>query len=536
MSRRGPPVSEHQPDEANEAGVARAPAGGDKDPVRAYHPFLVSLFFVTSLYSVNLDDTPWRDVPVCLAAVTVVACVVTALARVVFAPRLRAALAATFLLAMWFSYTHLFRLIMATLVAWGMPLGRHRYVMAIWALTVLAGILVLRFGRFNDALLNRWLNAVSAMLIVVTLVPIGISLVAGAAIPGADATDAERIALDVAGKPTPDIYFLVFDRYADAQTLEDCFDFDNSPFIDALEERGFWTDRRCRANYPKTVFSLTSTLNMRYVRTDDPNVKNGAVLRKGHEVARALRGAGYDYYHLGNWSGPLRANRLATYNRPVSPLPSEFATALYDLTPLTKLAPIKGTRSGIIGSLDAIGAVAAEPGPKFVFAHVLLPHRPFVFDRDGAPVTWMESSLRTYEENYVNQLVFTNRKILAAIDAILAQAGQNPIIILQADEGPCLSEADSDKDLPSQIRRRTGVLAAYRFPGVDVPAAVSPTRSLVNTFRIVLREQFDADVELLEDRFFYWESPVPTGNGVETSWGSLREITDEVSIEGRGLP
>ena len=33
--------------------------------------------------------------------------------------------------------------------------------------------------------------------------------------------------------------------------------------------------------------------------------------------------------------------------------------------------------------LAALDDLVDEPGPKFVFGHVLLPHPPYVFDRDG---------------------------------------------------------------------------------------------------------------------------------------------------------
>ncbi len=31
--------------------------------------------------------------------------------------------------------------------------------------------------------------------------------------------------------------------------------------------------------------------------------------------------------------------------------------------------------------------VAVIPGPKFVFAHIIAPHPPFVFDKSGNPIT-----------------------------------------------------------------------------------------------------------------------------------------------------
>ena len=46
------------------------------------------------------------------------------------------------------------------------------------------------------------------------------------------------------------------------------YDFDNEPFLTALEERGFHVARHAHANYIKTPLSLVSSLNMDFLDTE----------------------------------------------------------------------------------------------------------------------------------------------------------------------------------------------------------------------------------------------------------------------------
>ena len=63
-------------------------------------------------------------------------------------------------------------------------------------------------------------------------------------------------------------------------------------------------------------------------------------------------------------------------------------------------------------------------------------------------------------------------------------------------------EVDCPRSTADYFRIRLGNLVAMYLPGVDVD--VSDTFTSVNTFRLVFREYFGADLELLPDRSFTW--------------------------------
>ena len=60
-------------------------------------------------------------------------------------------------------------------------------------------------------------------------------------------------------------------------------------------------------------------------------------------------------------------------------------------------------------------------GPRFVFAHILCPHDPLVFGRDGHFVSREEEATLPRAVDYVNQLVYVNKQVEKVVRALLAR-------------------------------------------------------------------------------------------------------------------
>lgn len=116
------------------------------------------------------------------------------------------------------------------------------------------------------------------------------------------------------------------------------------------------------------------------------------------------------------------------------------------------------------------------------------------------------------KELYTNQLRWTNQRILDLVDRALdVPEGEEPVIILQADEGPYpprFGRAPEAFDwledaTPDEILQKYGILNAMHLPGVDAEAAgVHDRMSPVNTFRVVFNEYFGSELPLLPDRVY----------------------------------
>jgi hypothetical protein len=157
--------------------------------------------------------------------------------------------------------------------------------------------------------------------------------------------------------------------------------------------------------------------------------------------------------------------------------------------------------------------------PRFVFAHVVAPHPPFVFLADGgstnptSPFRLKDGNeflgtLDEYVSGYIQQLQYINRRVLAVVDAIIASTDGDVIIVLQGDHGPG-SRLNWEDPAGSDLFERMSILNAIRLP-LDEPAGEIPsTLSPVNTFRLIFNREFGGEYELLADRSYFstWHRP-----------------------------
>jgi hypothetical protein len=168
-----------------------------------------------------------------------------------------------------------------------------------------------------------------------------------------------------------------------------------------------------------------------------------------------------------------------------------------------------------------LSAMAGQPhSARFVFAHLLVPHPPFVVDADGRCISAEEAKSHTRAENYTRQVMYANREILKFLDVAMSRPGPKPIIILQSDEGPWpqrfagdeitrlgadVTPADWLTATPSELVEKMAILNALYLPDRDM-SAIAETATPVNSFRTVLREYFKVPLEPLPDREVIFES------------------------------
>lgn len=482
------------------------------------YALLFAAYPVLFLFGQNLGELEPSDLVAPLLAI-----VAASLALVVLGARLlrdsrRAALVVTALVAILLLYGHV-----AGVLG---PLGiRGAFQQLGWlVLLAVAAIAAIRLGEIRLTSVTRALNLVSAILVafaLVTIVPgelarFGRSTTEAAAIDGGAGEP---------GSPGRDIYFLIFDRHGSADSLQLLYGIDERPFLDRLEARGFSVADHSHSNYVTTSLSLASTLNLDYlddlVAAQGPDSDDyGPVYARlaNHAVGRFLRDRGYRYVHVGSNYGPTETSPLADRNlHPGGP--SDFVASLYDTSALPAIARRLGLslaapareRHYAAGrfQLDTLDELASEPGPTFVFAHLLLPHPPYTFASDGSFVTDELDAGRSHAEAYEQQLLYLHARVESLVDRLLARPeAQRPIIILQADEGPYpLAYArdtlgyDWATATSDELETKFGILDAMYLPGQD-PPVLPPTLSSVNTFRFIFDGYFDADLPLLPDRSF----------------------------------
>ena len=173
--------------------------------------------------------------------------------------------------------------------------------------------------------------------------------------------------------------------------------------------------------------------------------------------------------------------------------------------------PYEAHRTRLRFTLDGLANLPEGERPRLVFAHLILPHPPFVFDAEGNPVTPdapfaldfpSSGSDDGYLRGYREQVEFLNRELEQIVMTILANADTPPVIVIQADHGP-----DSNTGRQGYVQERMTILNALLLPGGG--DEIYPHLTPVNTFRLIFNQLFGGDYERLPDRAFYSEYAAP---------------------------
>ena len=304
--------------------------------------------------------------------------------------------------------------------------------------------------------------------------------------------------------------------------LKQDFNFSNVATENSLKQKGFHIIPGSRSNYNMTVFSVASVFNLDYL----PEMDTSRTL-----YLRDLLPATKKVYN--NSLIPLlKKENYQVFNHsifnirncpPITPVfdiwdvrglyrqYNFFFKAFYDMSyhlP-TRLryffnedeVVILGRErdrldSAIMQSIIATSAFATDR-PKFVYAHFSKPHAPYTFDSTGKslPPYPVWGTHIQWKDHYVQQIAYMNKEIEKMVDAILANAKRETVIILQGDHGfRFFNEEHNAKEFPN--------FNAVYFSNRDYSLFNDSTTN-VNTFRIVCNAFLQKKYPLLENRTYF---------------------------------
>jgi hypothetical protein len=500
--------------------------------LRGTHPVLFAVYPILFLWSQNVNETGPADVSDVLGATFLAAGALMLLAWLVFQDRARGALVLTPAILVVLLYGHVARL--------GVPVQREQAgIVAIMALALVAAL----------KLPDRWIGRIDAWLRILAVALIAIALVTIIPTEIEEATTPRTVV--AAGRTLPgetsavkrDVYWLIFDRYGSDRAFQIGFGVQN-PMTPWLRDHGFDVLADSHANYVGTALSLSTTLNMepldkltRGVPVTSNSYQPVYQALQGSLTARQFQALGYRYLHLGSWWNPTRTDSAADRNYNADGV-SDFTSAVVEssLIPVLseaflpdELPPTESAKhlKHNTFALNKLDNIAVETGPKFVFGHILLPHPPYVFDRDGRYIPPAEAATLSETDAWHRQLDYTNSRLQAFLSELLAKPlNQQPIIILQADEGPWPDPYGADKygfdwstATPDELEMKFGILNAWYVPGGTDALGLSQRQTSINTFPILFDRYFGLDYPMLPDRVF------------ASSWGRPYrsiEITDRL--------
>jgi hypothetical protein len=398
-----------------------------------------------------------------------------------------------------------------------------------------AALVVRRLNWTPSRNTTTYLNIVTGMLAAYSAVRIGTdtSLSKGAAaLARVRPATADSLR---SPRRTPDIYLILLDKYEGSRMLGPQYGFDNRAFEDSLRARGLLVPGHAQANYIHTSLALAAMLNFDYLDDlpnrfgiDNENWELVYPLVENNKLAAFLQDHGYRYIFFPSAFAATRQSRIADAQLPSpSQIRPEFEAVWLWTTPIPTAhllaCRIAGCRVYSFSytpesaelldwKFEQLPQLAGREQPVFVFAHLTLPHEPYVYSRTCRhrepywPLDDAADTL-TLKRAYVEQIECLNRKLLVLVDAIRQRSTTPPVILLQADHGHGrLGRLAPDLDVvaPWQVAERRAIFAAYDLPGVprqELSDSISP----VNIIRLVLRHYFKADLPDRPD-VTYWSA------------------------------
>ena len=463
------------------------------------HPFLFAIFPILFIFAYNIEEVTAIDLVAPILVVLAGTVVLMLLLRLITKSYGKAAIITSLSLLLFFSYGHVRNLLLSA--------GIVDYVLLfIWIVCFAVGIFLVIKTRKNLSALTTFLNIAIAILVIISLGTIGIHEIGELNHTTEESTEeAKEVSLG-RGNPErlPDIYYIILDAYARQDTLQEVFGYDNTEFINYLTGKGFYVANRSESNYDYTTDSLVSSLNMRYLTEEESAIyKTRMNAVYDNEVLRILKGKGYYYVFIsGGREYSTDCTDLHLSYKLLGILKHDSIPRL--LLETTLLAPFTWylndfvddhSRQSRLFAFDELVNIPYIEAPPFTYSHIVLPHPLYPFDREGNPTTpdmsifWNPSELMDNEEKYIDQLIFTNKKVMVLVDEIIARSDIAPIIIIQGDHGVWWGDGIVYE-----------ILNAYYLPGVE--HNLYETISPVNSFRVVFNLYFAADYELLKDESF----------------------------------
>ena len=497
----------------------------------AIHPILFALFPVVTILSPNIEMIRPADAIRPGLLITGAVLLMVLLARVGLKDWGKAALVGTFIISWCFAFGQIRQ--MFPIDDPGPRAAPFQVGLFIfWCVSVAAVLFLVARARGIPPRLHFFLFAAGLAAIALPLLllavheievrrPLLVASIQATVVPYRPQQAAER---------RPDVYYLVLDSYGRNDVLKEIYEASNREFIGQLEDRGFLVADESMSNYAQTSLSLASMLNMTYLEElgqiagSDSSQREVARLIRFSEVESVFRELGYTVMAFS--TGYRRAELsnadlfFVAHQQEVSPFEALLleSSALWGAVYIPALLGQEVTfpgyaayRSHLLVNIDTLMRSIEITGPKFVFAHLLIPHPPFVFGSGGASIEpglpfsigdgdQFPGSAKDYTTGYRNQVAFANEVVVEFLD-ILDDFGKPSVVIIQGDHGPGLRLDWGNSDRTDKWERHS-ILYAIRADGLKAES-IDETMSPVNTFRVLFNFLFRANYPLLPNQSFF---------------------------------
>ncbi|MFN2437701.1 MAG: sulfatase-like hydrolase/transferase [Chitinophagaceae bacterium] len=475
---------------------------------KEYFIFLLPVFFILHAYVGNFPLISLKDVISVLAWSLLATLIISLLFFVVFRDWRKAAIYAFSLLCFQFC----FGIVHDSLkkIAGNTFIVKYSFIIPF---SIIAFALLLYFLKKFNRPFNRLTKYLNTLLLILLAVEGSMFLFRG------NKKTSYRTQQQTVNKcdtcSTPDIYLIIADEYAGNRQLKEIFNFDNRHFEKALEQRGFYVAKDSKSNYNYTPYSVASIVGMRYLenlssKSNDLENRNISYRQiNDNELIRILKQYNYRFINLSlfDFAGQsttidnmffLTRRKMLTAqtftSRFKKDLGFNFVTRFKIDSEVKRWTyfTLKNNNKILDGIYSAVNT--KTDAPRFIYAHLMMPHYPYYFDANGQPnaIETLWEDQQHLQKNYIDYLQYCNKIFLELIDAILQKSKTPPIIVFMGDHG----FRHFTKSVDQQYH-------FMNFNSVYLPdknyTGLYDSLSGVNQFRIILNKQFKTNFSLLKD-------------------------------------
>lgn len=484
------------------------------------HPFLFGVFTTIFIFTFNVHLVKIQDLIFPIVIIISIIIGLTIPIKILLKNKKKTAFIISIIAILFFSYGHFYEIIENDIDNF-----QHKFLLVIFFIIFAVGVYY--FVRTKRKLDNatKITNGVSIVIILFSIMNLGMYFVDDTSEFDINQVENQNISKNILNETTvPDIYYIILDAYAGQDSLEKHFDFDNSEFYEFLSENNFYVVKHAHSNYEETYKSLSSSLNMGYVNEiDNYNLQKridlGYEMIENNQVMSNAKAKGYKIINFFSGWGPTRNMPLADLNvcnEYRGTLDSELFSMVLNKSILDPffVKLFENDRKELVNchfeKIKDINKISEKP--IFVFAHITIPHGPYIYGPNGEHISPESIQLGDKLENkekYIGQLKYTNTLTKDAINTILKAEKyieNPPIIIIQGDHSS--GEIRFENMQKEGLQDIFSILLAIHAPSLENDIFYD-NLTPVNTFRLIFNNYFGDDYSILEEKQYKTQPESP---------------------------
>jgi len=476
-----------------------------------FHYILILIFFITHGYSENFGLIPFHDLAFFFLIAASISIVFFIVFKFILSSAAKSGVFISFLLLIYLFFGAFLDAFNKVVVL------RYRFIIPVLIAAIIVVLVVLKKSQSKGKTLNAFLNSTLIVLIaydLVTIAALGMGIIHQERLKIKTTFNSSLTNCDTCKKP--DVFFIILDEYSGKDVLQNYLHYNNNGFESDLRNNGFKLIEQPKSNYPTTILSLTSMLNMSYLQGFSSadfkaqNYSDVLPLTQKNLVTDFFISNHYKFYNLSvfdiNGQPSVFQHHFFPTNIRLILDKTLLERMKKDLFIDWSVGPVR-IKWGIEWDADKVEesnievmkstlniAGTKDGAPKFVYSHLLMPHPPFRYDSLGNPFKLENLSVPLANRNYyyLNYLVYTNKVMEKFISDLQFKTNRNAVIILMSDHG----HRSFFPEIPEELYFHT--INSIYLPDKNY-SMFYDGMSNVNEFRVLFNHLFNQKLSMEKD-------------------------------------